>query len=136
MVYSRYKIYAYIPILYSCFAIEGDIAFGTGVLGENSPLNGDRILNGVCALGATAAAEDDEDDEDDDDDDGGGVLVPLACLLQALPKALHTTHLSISPPFSIVRGVLICQINITYVCVYVCMYVCMSMCMYLFIILL
>ena len=129
MVYSRYKIYVYIPILYSCFAIEGDIAFGTGVLGENSPLNGERILNGVCALGATAAAEDDEDDEDDDDDDGGGVLVPLACLLQALPKALHTTHLSISPPFSIVRGVLICQINITYVC----MYVCMSMCMYLFI---
>ena len=68
------------PMLYSSVAIEGDIFdsfLGTGVLGEKSPLKGDKRLKGATGFFAS-------DDEI--------VFVAVECIEQNLPKALHTTQ--------------------------------------------
>ena len=110
--YTRYKhhdnlrnvcIHIVQPMLYSCFTIEGDVfdaALGTGVLGEKSPLKGDKKLKGATGVFAS----------DDDDDDDDIVFVAVECFEQNLPKALHTTQESstlfpslVFPP--ILRGV-------------------------------
>ena len=65
--------------------MEGEVfvTLGTGVMGENKPLNGEKRLNVVGVLVA-----DDEDEEEEEED---GVF--KICFEHALPRALHTTQL-------------------------------------------